>query len=59
MTEDQMFEASFKRPKNFFKLDSDSQWRIDERLGILDWRGGNLTVEQNKRFHEHYKGNTK
>ena len=35
--ERKMFEMSFERPKNFFKLSSDEQWQIDKKLGILDW----------------------
>ena len=56
MTEREMFEASFKRPKNYFKLPEDEQWRIDKELGLLDWRGEGLTEEDLKRFREHYKG---
>jgi hypothetical protein len=55
LTEDEMFEKSFLRPKNFFKLHPSRQWDIDEALGILDWSGGNMTQEQRKRFEEHYK----
>lgn len=59
MTNDQMFEESFKRPKNYFHLSPEEQWRIDDRLGILDWDGSNLTEEQRKKFREHYKINRK
>ncbi len=55
MTEREMFEASFKRPKNFFKLTAREQWNIDAGLGILDWNGDGLTKEDKKRFDEHYK----
>lgn len=55
MTEQEMFEKSFERPHNFFQLSPEDQWDIDKRLGILDWIGGNLTEEENKRFKEHYK----
>lgn len=55
MTEREMFEASFKRPKNFFKLSPETQWAIDKQLGILDWIGGNLTKEEMDRFQAHYK----
>lgn len=40
MTEREMYEASYKRPSNYFKLSSQSQWEIDKALGILDWIGG-------------------
>lgn len=53
--EKEMFEKSFKRPKNYFKLSPERQWEIDEELGILDWQGGNLTKEEQKRFQQHYK----
>lgn len=55
MTEQQMFELSFQRPKNFFKLSASEQWRIDKNLGILDWDGGDITPEEKKRFLEHYE----
>jgi hypothetical protein len=49
-----MFERSFDRPKDFFKLIPEEQWAIDKRLGILDWDGSALTPEQLERFHKHY-----
>ena len=55
MNEREMFEKSFKRPKNFFKLSGRQQWDIDKSLGILDWEGEGLTDEDHKRFQEHYK----
>ena len=55
MNEQEMFEKSFERPSNFFKLDEEEQWAIDKNLGILDWIGGNLTEEEKKRFKDHYK----
>lgn len=55
MTEREMFEKSFQRPKNFFKLSSREQWQIDSQLGILDWEGLGLSREDEKRFKEHYK----
>jgi hypothetical protein len=54
MNEHEMFEMSFRRPKNFFKLSAERQWEIDKELGILDWEGGNLTDEEMKRFRAHY-----
>ena len=50
-----MFIASFNRPKNYFKLSADTQWAIDNELGILDWMGDGLTPEDMKRFTAHYK----
>lgn len=55
MTEKEMYEASFQRPKNFFKLSESEQFEIDKRLGILDWAGVGLTKEEIARFKEHYK----
>lgn len=55
MIEREMFEASFKRPKNYFKLSAQEQWAIDKRLGILDWNGEDLTEADKKRFKEHYE----
>jgi hypothetical protein len=55
MNQKEMFEASFQRPSNFFKLSPERQWEIDKNLGILDWVGGNLTKEENERFQNHYK----
>lgn len=55
MTEREMFEKSFERPKNYFKLSSSHQWEIDSRLGILDWEGQGLSEADMKRFKDHYK----
>jgi hypothetical protein len=55
MTEKEMFEASFRRPKNFFKLSSRQQWEIDDELDILDWEGSGLTKEDMARFKAHYE----
>lgn len=55
MTEREMFEKSFQRPHNFFKLTEQQQWDIDKSLGILDWQGSNLTEEDLKHFKNHYK----
>lgn len=55
MTEREMFEKSFQRPRNYFKLSESHQWEIDSSLGILDWQGKDLTTEDLKRFKEHYK----
>jgi len=57
MNEKEMFEKSFQRPSNYFKLTSRRQWEIDEGLGILDWMGGNLSKEDKKRFEKHYDSN--
>lgn len=61
MTEEEMFEQSFQRPSNYFELTPERQWEIDDNLGILDWKGNNLTPEQKIRFLHHYniKINTK
>lgn len=50
-----MFERSFQRPSNYFKLTPRRQWEIDEDLGILDWKGEGLSDEDIKRFKNHYK----
>jgi hypothetical protein len=60
MTETEMFEKSFLRPANYFQLTAEEQWAIDKALGILDWEGTGLSMEQIKRFKKHYtstKGN--
>jgi hypothetical protein len=55
MNEREMFEKSFKRPSNYFKLSPERQWEIDSELGILDWKGSELSEEDMKRFKEHYR----
>ena len=55
MTEREMFEKSFERPRNYFKLSSDEQWAIDKKLGILDWKGDGLSKEDVDRFYAHYE----
>ena len=50
-----MYEKSFQRPKNYFKLAESDQWDIDADLGILDWQGTDLTKEQIKRYKKHYE----
>lgn len=55
MHERNMFEKSFLRPRNYFKLSGQKQWDIDKALGILDWEGSNLTVEDRERFQAHYE----
>ena len=59
MTEREMFEESFKRPSDYFKLSSQHQWEIDSRLGILDWLGTDLSEEDKARFQAHYKKENK
>ena len=61
LAEGRMFERSFGRPKDYFKLNADRQWRIDDNLDILDWFGGcshqtNLKncAECSDRFNKHY-----
>ena len=55
MTEREMFEKSFGRPKNFFKLTERERWNIDSDLGILDWIGLGMTAEDLERFQKHYE----
>lgn len=55
MTEREMFEKSFQRPSNYFKLSPQRQWEIDKLLGILDWMGSDLTIEDKIKFKNHYK----
>ena len=50
-----MFEKSFQRPSNYFKLSEERQWEIDKNLEILDWDGDDLTEDDMIRFREHYK----
>ncbi len=50
-----MFEKSFERPSNYFKLSSEKQWEIDKNLGILDWEGDDLSEDDRIRFRNHYK----
>jgi len=55
MTEREMFEKSFQRPKNYFQLSGSEQWSIDKQLGILDWQGDGMTKEDHDRFKAHYE----
>lgn len=55
MSEREMFEASFSRPKDYFILTPEAQWAIDKSLGILDWNGAALSEEDEERFIRHYK----
>ena len=54
MTEREMFEKSFERPKNFLQLSAGEQWDIDKRLGILDWQGKGLSVADKKRLKKYF-----
>ena len=54
MTEREMFEKSFERPRDYLRLSGAEQWAIEKRLGILDWEGRDLTPEDNKRMKELY-----
>ena len=58
MTEREMFEQSFKRPKDYFKLSAREQWSIDNRLGILDWEGKDLAPEDKARFDAYFEAPT-
>jgi len=55
MTEREMFERSFMRPSNYFKLHPLDQFNIDTELGILNWQGEDLTPEDRARFDAHYE----
>ncbi len=55
MTEREMFEKSFERPPNYFKLSYQEQWAIDKELGILDWEGEGLSEADSARFKAHYR----
>lgn len=57
MSEIEMFEKSFQRPSNYFKLSGERQWEIDKNLEILDWMGDGLSKEDKKRFDKHYDSN--
>jgi hypothetical protein len=59
MTEREMFEKSFQRPKDYFKLTGRKQWEIDEDLGILDWVGEDLSEEDIERFNVYFGIKTK
>lgn len=50
MTESEMFEKSFQRPKNYFDLSVRRRWDIDSNLCILDWKGNDLTKEEKKKI---------
>jgi len=54
MTGREAFEKSFRRPSDYFKLSAKQQWAIDDKLGILDWTGDDLSEEDIKRFWAHY-----
>lgn len=51
----EMYELSFKRPRDYFKLSSQTQWEIDKSIGILDWDGSKMTEEERSRFNKHYE----
>ncbi|MCP4437535.1 MAG: hypothetical protein GY810_01135 [Aureispira sp.] len=54
MNEREMFERSFMRPANYFLLPEKEQWGIDEKLGILDWKGDSLTELDLGRMRKYY-----
>ncbi len=54
LTQEEMCEKSFERPRNFLKLSDQERWKIDKELGILDWKGENLTEAQMERIKNHY-----
>ena len=49
-----MFEKSFERPRDYFKLSHRQQWDIDKELGILDWKGRYLSKKDREKFKKHY-----
>lgn len=54
LSQREMFEKSFERPRSYFYLSEQEQWEIDKALGILDWDGSDLTKEDKARFRKHY-----
>lgn len=56
MTDLEMFERSFERPRNFLNLSFTEQWAIDKSLGLLDWpkSGLQLSAEQRARMDAYY-----
>lgn len=54
MTNEEMFEKSFERPRDYFQRHPESQWNIDADLGILDWDGSHMTPDDHERFRAHY-----
>ena len=54
MTQKDMFEKSFQRPSNYFKLSAERQWEIDKELGILDWEGEGLIDDDIERFNNYF-----
>lgn len=54
--EREMFEKSFRRPANYFRLSHPEQWGIDAALGILDWSGKGMSEDDLERFQAHYAG---
>lgn len=55
MTEAEMFERSFQRPRDYFLRTSQEQWNIDKRLGILDWAGDKLSEAEIQRCVDYYQ----
>lgn len=55
LSEKEMFEKTFQRPSNFFKLSVERQYEIDKELGILDWQGTGFKQKDKERFNNHYK----
>ena len=54
MTNDEMYEKSFERPRDYFHLSRDEQDLIDISLGIRAWVGTGLKEHQEERFAAHY-----
>ncbi|KKN13809.1 hypothetical protein LCGC14_1002570 [marine sediment metagenome] len=54
MTQREMFEVSFKRPRDYFDLSPRRQFEIDGALGILDWSMCELSSEDLQRYTGYY-----
>lgn len=54
MTQQEMFEKCFERPRNFLNLSEQEQWEIDKNLGILDWDDSDLEREEIERYREYF-----
>ena len=54
-----MYQVSFQRPTNYFKLTSKEQWDIDKELGILDWTGEGMDEADTEIYLAHYDNHGK
>lgn len=55
MTQEEMFEKCFERPKNFYKLSYREQQKIDAKLGILAFDVVHLSLERQRRFTAYFE----